>query len=172
MYFDPPIKTSVIPLSNDVLPVSIQLIQMRGQQSACAGTVTVTSVLFYFASTWWKFPQKLSSQWAPACFSGADIDRRAVAVWVAGVRLLPLGCSNAPSSHSRDLAEVRQRSQTPRLYTSWFPLWLYTNRHCRCLLKCFYVVIRPAAQQWTAPSPWCWAPHTETVSNDTFNASY
>lgn len=48
MYFDPPI--SVIPFANDVLPVSIHLIQMRGQQSACAGTVT--SMLFYFASTW------------------------------------------------------------------------------------------------------------------------
>lgn len=115
MYFDPPIKTSVIPLSNDVLPVSIQLIQMREQQSACAGTVT--SVLFYFASTWWKFPQKQSSQRAPAYFSGcADIDRRVVAVWVAGVRLLPLGCSNSPLC----TVQSQQRSsrgtpKTPRL---------------------------------------------------------
>lgn len=109
MYFDPPIKTSVIPLSNDMLPVSIQLIQMWGQQSACAGTVT--SMFFYFASTWWKFLQKLSSQWALwLCRHWS------VAVWVAGVRLLPLGCSNA----SLRTVQSQQRSsrgtpKTPRL---------------------------------------------------------
>lgn len=82
-----------------------------------------------------------------------DVDWRAVAV--TGV--LPLGCSNA-SLHTVQSQERSSRERTweskgateldqvPGLYTNGFLLWLCIDRHCRCLPKCFNVMIRPETQ--------------------------
>lgn len=138
-------------------------------------------VLLYFASTRWKFPEKL-------CLPFCSPVSCSVLLWLCRHWLESGFCvsdwcptpalrlQQCITPHRPVTGEIQQRHakdpQTPRLYTSWFLLWLCTNRHCRCLLKCFYVAVRPAAQQWTAPSPWCWAPQTESFSNDTLNCSY
>lgn len=117
------------------------------------------------------------AHWAPVCFSGcADIDWRVVAVWVTGVQLLPLGCSNA-SLHTVQSQERSSRDtpKTPGL--PGFTLADFCSGYAQIDIadvcwSAFYVAVRPAARQSTAPSPWCWAPQTESFSNDTLNCSF
>lgn len=131
-------------------------------------SMLLTGVLVLLYLHMVKVPKKLCLPFCSSVSSSVllwlcrNIDWGAVAVNGA----LPLGCSNA-SLHTVQSQERSSRERTwesespteldqvPGLYTSAFLLWLCIDRHCRCLLKCFDVVIRSAAQPlMLGPSNW------------------